>query len=119
MLFLLTVWFSCRRWRAGGLDSQVHVTLYQFIQSLKTYSQLFDHHHLTTFQLPAPFFIDIMVQGKTKGLQAKAGSSRHAAKAAANTKKGKRAVAPKKPILVKQAAMHKVRFLCHKAAYIH
>ncbi|KDR82717.1 hypothetical protein GALMADRAFT_238217 [Galerina marginata CBS 339.88] len=48
-----------------------------------------------------------MVQGKTKGLQAKAGSSRHAAKAAANMKKGKRAIAPKKPILMKQAAMQK------------
>ena len=53
-----------------------------------------------------------MAQGKTKGLQAKASNnSRHAAKAAANTKKGKRAIAPKKPILVKQAAMKKVCFL--------
>jgi len=49
-----------------------------------------------------------MVQGKTKGLQAKAGSSRHASKAAANTKKGKRSIAPKKPVLMKQAAMQKV-----------
>jgi len=49
-----------------------------------------------------------MVQGKTKGLQAKAGNSRHATKAAANTKKGKRSIAPKKPVLMKQAAMHKV-----------
>ncbi|KIM43378.1 hypothetical protein M413DRAFT_444204 [Hebeloma cylindrosporum] len=48
-----------------------------------------------------------MVQGKTKGLQAKAGNSRHASKAAANTKKGKRTIAPKKPVLMKQAAMHK------------
>ncbi|KAJ7857699.1 hypothetical protein B0H14DRAFT_2352169 [Mycena olivaceomarginata] len=48
-----------------------------------------------------------MVQGKTKGLQAKASSSRHAQKAAANMKKGQRAIAPKKTILVKQAAMHK------------
>ncbi|PPQ89655.1 hypothetical protein CVT25_013842 [Psilocybe cyanescens] len=48
-----------------------------------------------------------MVQGKTKGLTAKAGTARHAAKAAANTKKGKRAIAPKKPMLMKQAAMHK------------
>ncbi|KAF4617525.1 hypothetical protein D9613_006057 [Agrocybe pediades] len=48
-----------------------------------------------------------MVQGKTKGLQAKTGSSRHASKAAANTKKGRRAIPPKKPILVKQAAMQK------------
>jgi len=47
-----------------------------------------------------------MVQGKTKGLQAKASSSRHAAKAAANTKKGKRHIAPKKTALVKQAALH-------------
>lgn len=51
-----------------------------------------------------------MVQGKTKGLTTKtAGSSRHSSKAAANTKKGKREIAPKKPLLMKQAAMHKVR----------
>ncbi|KAF8964205.1 hypothetical protein BDZ97DRAFT_1919156 [Flammula alnicola] len=48
-----------------------------------------------------------MVQGKTKGLTLKAGTSRHAAKAAANPKKGKREIAPKKPLLMKQAAMHK------------
>ncbi|KAF8809582.1 hypothetical protein BYT27DRAFT_7094092 [Phlegmacium glaucopus] len=48
-----------------------------------------------------------MVQGKTKGLQSKASSSRHAAKSAANTKKGKRTVAPKKTILIKQAALQK------------
>jgi hypothetical protein len=49
-----------------------------------------------------------MVQGKTKGLQTKAPSQRHAAKAASNTKKGKRYVPPKKTSLVKQASMHKV-----------
>ncbi|XP_006462702.1 hypothetical protein AGABI2DRAFT_72803 [Agaricus bisporus var. bisporus H97] len=48
-----------------------------------------------------------MVQGKTKGLQSKAPSARHAHKAAANTKKGKRAVPPKKVALIKQAQMHK------------
>ncbi|KAF9527563.1 hypothetical protein CPB83DRAFT_856017 [Crepidotus variabilis] len=48
-----------------------------------------------------------MVQGKTKGLQSKAPSSRQAHKAAANTKKGKRAIAPKKTVLIKQATMHK------------
>jgi len=49
-----------------------------------------------------------MVQGKTKGLQQKAGNkSRHDARAAANMKKGKRAIAPKKEGLVKQAALHK------------
>ncbi|KAF9013455.1 hypothetical protein BDQ17DRAFT_1176919, partial [Cyathus striatus] len=49
-----------------------------------------------------------MVQGKTKGLQAKGGNaSRHAAKSAANTKKGKKYAPPKQPILVKQAAMTK------------
>ncbi|KAJ7254357.1 hypothetical protein B0H12DRAFT_1017134 [Mycena haematopus] len=48
-----------------------------------------------------------MVQGKTKAMQAKASSSRHAVKSAKNTKKGQRAIAPKKTILVKQAAMHK------------
>jgi hypothetical protein len=49
-----------------------------------------------------------MVQGKTKGLQSKASPSRHAAKAAAMTKKGRKFIAPKKPILMKQASMHKV-----------
>ncbi|TFL02315.1 hypothetical protein BDV98DRAFT_603540 [Pterulicium gracile] len=47
-----------------------------------------------------------MVQGKTKGLQAKGGNARHAAKAASSTKKGKRNIPPKKPTLVKQAQMH-------------
>ena len=47
-----------------------------------------------------------MVQGKTKGLQAKAGNARHAAKAASSTKKGKRSIPPKKASLVKQAQMH-------------
>lgn len=46
-----------------------------------------------------------MVQGKTKGLQNKASSSRQAAKAAANPKKGKRYIPPKKTALVKQASM--------------
>ena len=50
-----------------------------------------------------------MAQGKTKGLQAKSGpSARQVSKAAAATKKGKRYIAPKKTVLVKQAAMHKV-----------
>ncbi|ETW81817.1 hypothetical protein HETIRDRAFT_317149 [Heterobasidion irregulare TC 32-1] len=48
-----------------------------------------------------------MVQGKTKGLQAKTANPRHAHKAAANMKKGRRDVAPKKTVLVKQAVMHK------------
>lgn len=53
--------------------------------------------------------VDTMVQGKTKGLQNKSSSSsRHAAKSAANTKKGKKYIAPKKPILMKQASMQKV-----------
>jgi len=38
-------------------------------------------------------------------LQAKPSSSRHAAKAAANTKKGQRHIAPKKAALVKQASV--------------
>ncbi|KAJ2913920.1 hypothetical protein MD484_g6503, partial [Candolleomyces efflorescens] len=46
-----------------------------------------------------------MVQGKTKGLQMKGPNARHAHKAAANTKKGQRAIAPKKAGLVKQAKM--------------
>jgi len=48
-----------------------------------------------------------MVQGKTKGLTAKASSSRHSSKAAA-TKKGQRYVPPKKPQLIKQAAVKRV-----------
>ncbi|KAF8349316.1 hypothetical protein F5887DRAFT_1070651 [Amanita rubescens] len=45
-----------------------------------------------------------MVQGKTKGLQSKSPSNR--AKSV-SLKKGKKYIAPKKPALVKQAAMHK------------
>ncbi|KAF8724916.1 hypothetical protein AX14_008479 [Amanita brunnescens Koide BX004] len=45
-----------------------------------------------------------MVQGKTKGLQSKSPSNRQKS---ANLKKGKKYIAPKKPALVKQAAMHK------------
>jgi hypothetical protein len=52
-----------------------------------------------------------MVQGKTKGLQNKASSSRHAARAAAAPKKGKKHIPPKKVALIKQASMHQVR--CH------
>ncbi|OBZ68947.1 hypothetical protein A0H81_11106 [Grifola frondosa] len=49
-----------------------------------------------------------MVQGQTKGLQKqKSSSARHASKAAAAPKKGKRYVAPKKAVAAKQAAMHK------------
>lgn len=51
-----------------------------------------------------------MAQGNTKGLQAKPSSSkaRHAAKAAAATKKGRRHEPPKKPALIKEASMRKV-----------
>ena len=50
-----------------------------------------------------------MVQGQTKGLaKGKNSSGRHAQKAAAAPKKGKRYVAPKKAAAVKQAALHKV-----------
>jgi hypothetical protein len=50
-----------------------------------------------------------MVQGTTKGLQAAkpTNNTRRAHKAAANTKKGRRAVAPKKVAVIKQASMHK------------
>ncbi|TEB39925.1 hypothetical protein FA13DRAFT_1724144 [Coprinellus micaceus] len=48
-----------------------------------------------------------MVQGKTKGLSIKGPNVRAAKKAAANPKKGLRAIAPKKAPLVKQAKMHK------------
>ncbi|KAH9841827.1 uncharacterized protein C8Q71DRAFT_350161 [Rhodofomes roseus] len=48
-----------------------------------------------------------MVQGQVKGLQKqKASGSRQAAKAAAQTKKGKRYVAPKNKDAVRHAAMH-------------
>ncbi|KAJ7212221.1 hypothetical protein GGX14DRAFT_622535 [Mycena pura] len=47
-----------------------------------------------------------MVQGKTKGLRTKT-PTRHATKAAAAPKKGRRFIAPKKTILVKQAALQK------------
>lgn len=58
--------------------------------------------------------IIVMVQGKTKNLQKSTGNSRAAKKAAANPKKGKRAIAPKKEALVKQAKMHQVRHIQHK-----
>jgi hypothetical protein len=52
-----------------------------------------------------------MVQGKTKGLTSKAPNSRQAKKAAANTKKGQRHIAPKKTALVKQATLNQVRLI--------
>ena len=52
-----------------------------------------------------------MAQGKSKGLQKKAESSRHAAKAAANTKKGRRVIAPKRAAAVKKEALNKVSSL--------
>jgi hypothetical protein len=55
-----------------------------------------------------------MVQGKTKGFQKKASTSRKTRHAAANTKKGQRTIAPKKSILIKQAALHKVHV--HRAS---
>lgn len=51
-----------------------------------------------------------MVQGKTKGLKSKAADTRHAHKLVANPKKGKRTIAPKRPTLIKQAALQKVRY---------
>ncbi|KAI0786872.1 hypothetical protein C8Q75DRAFT_720165 [Abortiporus biennis] len=49
-----------------------------------------------------------MVQGSSKGLQKqKSSTSRHAAKAKANPKKGQRYIAPKKAQLIKSATMHK------------
>ena len=50
-----------------------------------------------------------MVQGTTKGLRANANNNaRRSHKAAANTRKGRRVVAPKKTAAIKQASMHKV-----------
>lgn len=49
-----------------------------------------------------------MVQGTTKGGPSKPNNNaRRAHKAAANTKKGRRTVAPKKVAAIKQASMHK------------
>ena len=62
-------------------------------------SQRFRNYH---------YYYSHMVQGKTKGLQSKASTGRKARHAAANTKKGQRTIAPKKSILIKQAALHKV-----------
>ncbi|KAH7885356.1 hypothetical protein F5I97DRAFT_1884737 [Phlebopus sp. FC_14] len=47
-----------------------------------------------------------MVQGKTKGLQSRASSSRHG-KSVTAPKKGKRREPPKKPALIKEATMRK------------
>ncbi|KAI6147503.1 hypothetical protein BKA82DRAFT_41115, partial [Pisolithus tinctorius] len=47
-----------------------------------------------------------MVQGKTKGLQSKASSSKKPSKAS-QPKKGRRVQPPKKPALVKEAAARK------------
>ncbi|KAI0726461.1 hypothetical protein C8Q72DRAFT_876908 [Fomitopsis betulina] len=48
-----------------------------------------------------------MAQGQVKGLQkAKASGARHAAKAAAQPKKGRRYAAPKKKDAMKHAVMH-------------
>ena len=60
-----------------------------------------------------------MVQGQTKGLSKQKGgsSARHAQKAAAAPKKGKRYIAPKKAAAAKQAAMHKV-CLCSCLCYL-
>lgn len=52
--------------------------------------------------------IFVMVQGKTKGLKTKGPNSRAAAKAAANPKKGKKIIAPKKLTLVKQQSQIRV-----------
>jgi hypothetical protein len=53
-----------------------------------------------------------MVQGTTKAGQSKPhNNARRARKAAANTKKGRRTVAPKKATAIKQASMHKASFL--------
>jgi hypothetical protein len=63
------------------------------------------------FDSPVPStkpFLTTMVQGNTKGLKNKTSSARHSARAAANMKKGKKYIAPKKPILMKQASMQKV-----------
>jgi hypothetical protein len=58
------------------------------------------------FQLS--FTATAMTQGTSKGAaRNKAASSRHAARAAA-PKKGRKFIAPKKAVLIKQASLHKV-----------
>jgi Protein of unknown function (DUF2462) len=53
-------------------------------------------------------YLHTMVQGTTKSGPSKPNNNaRRAHKAAANTKKGRRAVAPKKTASIKQASMHK------------
>jgi hypothetical protein len=65
-------------------------------------------HNPVTRSSPFTQVFFVNSQGKTKGLQTKSASSRHAAKAAANMKKGQRHIAPKKAVLVKQAMVKKV-----------
>lgn len=61
-----------------------------------------------------------MAQGQVKGLQkAKASGSRHAAKSAAQTKKGKRYVAPKRKDAVKHAAMHQACLHTYKVSTVY
>lgn len=88
----------------GGISICRHVTFCNLEQRRKPWPLI-----PTLYDLHRPYK---MVQGKTKGLQVKASSTRHAQKAAANLKKGKKTIAPKKAPLIKQDQMKKVRDNC-------
>jgi hypothetical protein len=90
----------------AGYSSQVHVTLLSFFNSNDNVLKIFINSSSN------------MVQGKTKGLQTKESSARHAKKAAANMKKGRVVIAPKKTVLVKQAALQKVNLVPHSPSYL-
>lgn len=79
--------------------------MYFYTQTVSTWSR---YICLPNGRLLLLKFFFVNLQGKTKGLQTKSASSRHAAKAAANMKKGQRHIAPKKAVLVKQATVKKV-----------
>ena len=53
-----------------------------------------------------------MVQGNTKNLKPRSPKNNASAKKAADLKKGRRAIAPKKAALVKSAKLKQVRDLC-------
>lgn len=89
----------------SGISGWEHVTAF-----LKRYRKSLNSHWTDDDDDTSRF--SIMVQGKTKGLQMKGPNARHAHKAAANTKKGQRAIAPKKAGLVKQAKMQQVSSTC-------
>lgn len=97
------------RWMAGFLEDRSRETA--FSQAAANHFARICRFLGLDVDLPALItlsFVFIMVQGKTKGLTMKGPNTRAAKKAAANTKKGSRTIAPKKAPLVKQAKMQQV-----------